>query len=348
MANSQIVSPEIREIVGVQYLRGLAAMLVVMHHLYFSDTQLGPFGVQIFFVISGFVMWYTTAKANVSMATFWRRRLVRIVPLYWIFLSTLLAIALSMPQFLKTTVIQLGAVVQSFLFIPHYHTVQRELIAPILIPGWSLNYEMFFYFLFGAALLLRAGALRAILVGLILWSLVLIGALLNPKDAVAATYTSPALLLFLDGIGLAIVYGASNFRITLLGLALICVDAVMRSSRAPDFGLSGGFGELLPVAIVAVTIALERWLRRVPNVALHTIGNASYSIYLSHIFFLRLFELQWSHVQTMLTSGAIHLIYLALAFVFAVAGGIAVHYFIERPVLLVFHKWQIVRPARSA
>ena len=347
MAKSQIGSPENKEILGVQYLRGIAAMLVVMHHLYFKDTQLGPFGVQIFFVISGFVMWYTTVKSHMSAVTFWRRRLVRIVPLYWIFLSTLLVIALLAPQYLKTTAIRPEAVIQSFLFIPHFHTVQTELIAPILIPGWSLNYEMFFYLLFGAALFLRSDALRVTIVVLLLWSLVLIGGLLNPKQPITATYTSPALLLFLDGIGLAIAYNASNVRTALLGMLLICVDAVMRSTRVPDFGLSGSLGALLPVTIVAATIAVEGLLKRIPNPALHAIGNASYSIYLSHLFFLRLSELQWRHLQGLVTSEAIHLSYLVLAFVFAVAGGIAVHYFVERPVLLAFQKRQIVS-ARSA
>jgi exopolysaccharide production protein ExoZ len=285
----------------------------------------------------------------VSVVAFWRRRLVRIVPLYWIFLSILVVIALITPEYLRTTAIQPEAIVKSFLFIPHYHSVQKELIAPILIPGWSLNYEMFFYFLFGAALLVRSDALRAIIVGLLLWSLVWVGGLFDPKEAIAATYTSPSLTLFFDGISLAIIYKASNVRTALLGLTLICADAAMRSTRSSGaFGLSEGLGALLPVMIVAGTLALEGWLRRVPNVVMHAIGNASYSIYLSHLFFLRLSELEWRHIQARFSDTAIQLSYLALAFVFAIAGGIAVHYFIERPVLLAFRKSQIFGSARSA
>jgi exopolysaccharide production protein ExoZ len=342
MAEAQISNPKNREIIGVQYLRGVAAMLVVIHHLYFSDTQLGPFGVQIFFVISGFVMWYTTTESYASALDFWRRRLVRIVPLYWIFLSILLAIALSTPQYLKTTAISLSAVIQSFLFIPHYHTVQRDLIAPILIPGWSLNYEMFFYALFGVTLLSKSIALRATIVALLLWSFVLIGGLFNPKEAIAATYTSPALLLFVDGIALAIAYTASNVRTVILGLVLICVDAVTRSAHASaNFGLSEGLGSLLPVAIVGATLALEGLLSRAPSALLHMIGNASYSIYLSHLFFLRIAELQWRHIQEVVTSGAVHMSWLALTFVFAVSGGIVVHYFVERPILRAFQRNKI-------
>src|SRR5258708_14745058 len=125
------------EIIGIQYLRGVAAVLVVLHHLYFGDTQLGPFGVKIFFVISGFVMWHTTVAANISTMVFWRRRIVRIVPLYWIALSILLAVALSASQYLKSTAITPENFRKSFRFIPQFHAVQK-IIAPILIPGWSL------------------------------------------------------------------------------------------------------------------------------------------------------------------------------------------------------------------
>src|SRR3984893_12183238 len=214
-----------KELIGVQYLRGIAVILVVLHHLCFNNTQLGPFGVKIFFVISGLVMWHTTVGADISVMSFWHRRLVRIVPLYWISLSILVAIALSAPQALKTTVITPENVVKSFLFIPHYHTVQK-FIAPILIPGWSLNYEMFFYFIFGIALLVKSHALRATMIGVLLWSLVLLGLLLNPEDAATATYTNPDVLLFFDGIILAMIYRTYNIDSVICGLILICVGVL--------------------------------------------------------------------------------------------------------------------------
>src|SRR5258708_32725989 len=282
-----------KELIGVQYLRGIAVILVVLHHLCFNNTQLGPFGVKIFFVISGFVMWHTTVGADISVMSFWHRRLVRIVPLYWISLSILVAIALSAPQALKTTVITPENVVKSFLFIPHYHTVQK-FIAPILIPGWSLNYEMFFYFIFGITLLVESRAFRAVTIGGILWTLVLLGLSLNLEGAAAATYTSPDLLLFFDGIILAIIFRSYNVGSVVLGSILICVG-VLSIRVSGDFGLFDNFIGLSPALIVAGFLALEPALRRAPNLLLHMIGNASYSIYLSHLFFLRLSELGWRH-----------------------------------------------------
>jgi exopolysaccharide production protein ExoZ len=330
-----------KELIGVQYLRGVAAMLVVLHHLYFYDTQLGPFGVKIFFVISGFVMWLTTAAVDVSPVLFWRRRLVRIVPLYWLFLSLLVAIALTLPQHLKSTDITPETAVKSFLFIPHFHAVQK-FIAPILIPGWSLNFEMFFYFIFGIALLIKPAARRAIIVGIILWGLVLLGLSLHPEGAVAATYTSPDLLLFFDGIILAMIYRAYSIDSAMLGVILICIGVLLQFIGAPgDLRLFDNFIGLSPALIVAGTLALEHVIRRAPSSVLHTIGNASYSIYLSHLFFLRLSELGWWHLVAVGSSEVLEVIYLAFSSIFAIGGGVTVHYFIERPMLLLFHQRKI-------
>lgn len=335
-----------KELIGVQYLRGIAVILVVLHHLCFNNTQLGPFGVKIFFVISGFVMWHTTVGADISVMSFWHRRLVRIVPLYWISLSILVAIALSAPQALKTTVITPENVVKSFLFIPHYHTVQK-FIAPILIPGWSLNYEMFFYFIFGITLLVESRAFRAVTIGGILWTLVLLGLSLNLEGAAAATYTSPDLLLFFDGIILAIIFRSYNVSSVVLGSILICVG-VLSIRVSGDFGLFDNFIGLSPALIVAGILALEPALRRSPNLLLHMIGNASYSIYLSHLFFLRLSELGWRHFVAFGSGEVLEATYVAFAFVFAVAGGIAVHYFIERPILILFHPSKIANSTKPA
>jgi exopolysaccharide production protein ExoZ len=331
----------VKELIGVQYLRGIAAMLVVLHHS--GATQLGPFGVNIFFVISGFVMWATTAAIDVSPLVFWRRRLVRIVPLYWLFLSLLVAVAVSAPQYLNTTEITPENVIKSFLFIPHFHVVQK-FIAPILIPGWSLNYEMFFYFIFGIALVIKSETRRAIAIVIFLWSLVLLGLSFHPAGAVAATYTNPGLLLFLDGVILAMIYRARNIGSVTLGAILVGIGVLTRAiGVTDDFGLFAG---LSPVLIVAGTLALEPALRRAPSVLLHTAGNASYSIYLSHLFFLRLSELGWRHFVGGGSSRVLDATYVTFSLIFAIGGGIAIHYFIERPMLLLFHQNKIA--ARSA
>lgn len=105
---------------------------------------------------------------------------------------------------------------------------------------------------------------------------------------------------------------------------------------------------LAPALIFAGTLVLEPAICRAPSFLLHTIGNASYSIYLSHLFFLRLFELVWRDFVTLGLSGILKLTYVVLAFIFAIAGGRAVHYFIERPLLLLFQQKKVVTAVANA
>lgn len=336
-----------KELIAVQYLRAAAVVMVVLHHLlstngieYLLVPRLGGFGVEIFFVISGFIMWHTTATADISAAEFWRRRIIRIVPLYWFFLSIVVIVALLLPQLFYSTVVTPKNVLKSFLFIPHYHLVQTNVIAPILIPGWSLNYEMFFYLLFGLAVFVPSRTWRAVILAVQLLGLVLLGRIFQPTDAVAATYTSPELLKFLDGMVLAMIYRASGLNNPRLGFALIVVGVFFSPLIAVSsvFGMIDGFAGLSSTFIVAGSLAFEAVVRRAPNAVFHAVGNASYSIYLSHLFFLRLSELLWRHFALFGSSRALDATYIACALTFAVGGGIAVYYCIERPILFAFRR----------
>jgi exopolysaccharide production protein ExoZ len=343
-----------KELIGIQYLRGVAVALVVIHHLYTSEIkslfipQLGGFGVEIFFVISGFIMWHTTAETNISVASFWRHRIVRIVPLYWIFLSIIVIAALLAPESFRSTIITPENTLKSFLFIPHFHVVQK-IIAPILIPGWSLDYEMYFYFLFGVTLLVPSRPLRAGLIGVLLVGLVAFGLVVQPEGAVAVVYTNPNLLKFLSGVILAILYRSDRLRGTLLGLMLLLIGICVHSISVPeDYRLFEGLVGISPTIIVAGALALEPALRRSPSVLLHTIGNASYSIYLSHLFFVRLLELGWRHFLLFGSSEVLDVTYVAFAFAFAMIGGIIVYYGIERPMLSLLQRRRAPMSAKAA
>lgn len=112
--------------VGVHYLRGLAALMVVYFHLfgYQISTPLsmfagGEFGVDMFFVISGFVMWITTERGNVTPQEFVTRRIVRVVPLYWLFTLLLVAITVLFPGLAPRTAVSFELVAKSLAFVPH-------------------------------------------------------------------------------------------------------------------------------------------------------------------------------------------------------------------------------------
>jgi exopolysaccharide production protein ExoZ len=135
---------------GIQILRGLAALLVLIHHV-LEESQplfgghipsplvlLGASGVDIFFVISGFIMYYTNRHRfgrKDAPVDFLGRRIIRIVPLYW--LCTIAVVLLQIGGLYahkKITGTTLGL---SLLFLPNANIVHGV--------GWTLNYEMYFY-----------------------------------------------------------------------------------------------------------------------------------------------------------------------------------------------------------
>ena len=162
----------------VQALRAFAALSVAVWHVLHDAIPLDPSGhierwhnalpwasgVDLFFVISGFVMVYASAELfgrRSSPMTFMARRLIRIVPLYWGATTLFLVVALATPSSVSQAGFGLADVVMSYAFLP---TSRPDgTIQPIYSLGWTLNYEMFFYVVFAACIVLpRRRALAAV------------------------------------------------------------------------------------------------------------------------------------------------------------------------------------------
>lgn len=141
-----------QKINNIQALRAFAAVAVAIFHtgLVLPHLQpIGSFGVDIFFVISGYIMARILAT---NSSFFLRRRLIRIVPPYWAMTLLLFLFALLFPQLLEATRASGTELWKSLLFIPYYKS--NGVLEPLLFVGWSLNYEMFFYLTISAGLLL--------------------------------------------------------------------------------------------------------------------------------------------------------------------------------------------------
>lgn len=123
---------------SIQILRALAALLVVFAHFEYVKPVVGSCGVDIFFVISGFIMAYIVNK---SADSFLYRRIIRIIPLYYAVTFFTAGLYLVKPSWFRNVVFTPEALVKSLLFIPY----QIKNSGPILTLGWTLNYEMFFY-----------------------------------------------------------------------------------------------------------------------------------------------------------------------------------------------------------
>lgn len=161
----------------------LVTAMAVLQVRLFADGDgmlplIGSGGVDIFFVLSGFVIWHTAEQAPVWAVEFLRRRVVRIVPLYWAMSILALAIAGIAPTLVRSTVFDLRHAIASLMFVPWRNPAltalnAKELLVPVIVPGWTVNFEMMFYLLF--ALTLRsAGTARLLLLGSLLLGLYLV------------------------------------------------------------------------------------------------------------------------------------------------------------------------------
>jgi exopolysaccharide production protein ExoZ len=336
------VARDAQQIVSIQYMRAFAAIGVVLHHslgptfinrgLAPPDT-IGESGVDLFFVISGFIMWVTTRRRETSPRAFIYHRLIRIVPLYWIFTFMFLAIKLASKH---NEPISWEDLVRSLFFIPVYDASLFQKTSAFYFLGWTLMYEMFFYGIFAAGLLLPRGTqLVAIITSLLF--LAGLGTVLSFDRGMSFTYTSPLLLEFAAGCVIGKLYEKQLFPSHVIGCMILLVGTLALVS--PIWNIPESLHQRtmlwgLPCALIVFgTLSLEDIARRSPLPTFVLLGNASYSIYLSHMIFLLMFNLVVQRMKLFDDMRILVPIYLMVGSTIAVIGGIVVHELIERPIL---------------
>ena len=298
---------------SIHYLRAIAAVMVVAVHVF--DYGLVPIddeslvhwleeGVAIFFVISGFVMVTSTRGRAIGPAEFMRRRILRVVPLYWVLTLGWLAYA---------TDWDIGHLASSLMFLPSPDPVTGVMRSPILEPGWSLNFEMFFYLVFAAVLILPEKLrLWSVAIALVLFLQSAEWFDLPPN---IAYFASQNLLLFVAGMALA----RFNLRLPVWASAAGFAGLAV----APQFTDNFILCVFVPaVAIVAGARSLDGHLRKWQLPSL--LADASYAIYLSHLFTLQVCSI---FVAPYLPGPVALVVILALS----CAVGILVHRRIENP-----------------
>jgi exopolysaccharide production protein ExoZ len=327
-------------VVTIQYLRAVAAALIVFQHamgipafIYYT-AHFGTVGVDLFFMISGFIMWTTTRDQGRGPAAFWLARIIRIVPLYWLFTAAYVAAALVTPESFFKLKLDPAHIVKSFLFIPAEHP-NLGLPAPVFTLGWTLNYEAFFYLFFGVCLLIRDLRLRFIVLAAIFCGLVALGAWLQPTGPILSSYLDPVMLEFLSGIVLAILAPYLARCGAVLGTLLFAGGAVwIGVVYGYDMALPRLISHAIP-SIMAVTgaLMLEPWARAHQSRVGLLLGDASYSIYLVHPFAQRVFLLAVIHTVGLTNINAT--VYIFSAFCIAIVAGVVCYLVLERPVLYV-------------
>lgn len=338
-------------IVSIQYLRAAAALMVVFFHAegmvaeYFNVgwPSFGAAGVDIFFVISGFIMWITTAPERTTPSSFVVNRVVRIVPLYW--LATLLLYGGWLIFRDSTQWPPVSNLLQSLFFIP-FISARTANIQPLLIAGWTLNYEMFFYAVFACAFLV-ARRYRLLFIGVVLGSLVASRYLVVPSRGITMTYTSPLLIEFIVGCLLGFRYERDALPGFAIAAVLLVTGSVLLliSGMLPASSIGGGrfvrWG--LPAFLVVVgALSLEPLLTewRLPML----LGNASYSIYITHSVVLSTFKsavlIATKTLSPLLIGG-----FVVVGCGASVVVGVLVYRFVETP--LVTRLKQAVAAARD-
>lgn len=320
---SAAASPPPARWLGIQYLRGLAACGVVAFH-YFDgpmapagyDFMAGSYGVDLFFVISGFIM-FAVARTE-PVGRFLERRLSRIYPLYWI--ATAVAVA---GYWGFDRIHPSGTeLVQSLALWPHFSEAHRTQIWPVLVPGWSLSYELYFYALFAAGLAMR----RPVLVPVLAIALAIcLGALLHPQSAPLRVATNPVLAEFAAGLVVAAAALAARGWLALFTAWLGLLAGALLATGAPREAIG-----VAAAILVAATVLTERG-GRLPDLALpRVLGDASYSIYLFHSPILLVIERTTRPANSpgLAATGS-----AALAIGGTVALCVVLHFVLEKPLL---------------
>lgn len=348
-------SAETPPLLSLQVLRAVAALLVLIHHAgYDADTIAERtaraafgldrffdwgFGIHLFFVISGFIMvrtarGYGSARGGVVFLT---RRIIRVVPLYWLMTSLVLVGAVVAPELLNMPTGGLAVALGSYLFVP-VHRDGGEL-RPVLGQGWTLDYEMFFYVLFAMSMLLpRRQGLAGLASALI--GLVLIGRFAHPANAALGVWTDTLLLEFLFGLGIGLVQEAGarlGARAAGAGVTIGVGSAIaFGPACAACGGVQAWIDQGIPAAlIVAACVLGPIWPVTRGTLILAAIGDASYSLYLSHPFVIRVLRNAWLAVMpSTVPLGA----ELTLGCAAAVAAALVLHRCVEAPMTFWLQK----------
>lgn len=312
-----------KRIHNVQHLRGFAALIVVMHHCFWTAREYDMFpvmqtlfrswggsGVDIFFVISGFIMVTIQSRKHRDGVEFFVNRIIRIVPIYW-FLTLLLAGMITFLPFLfRSHTAEPMHLLTSLFFLSTFVNGH----APVINMGWTLEYEFLFYSVFALTLWLKNAITSALATAVVMVMLVVFGG-----------YS--VILEFVYGMAVAALIirapGLSKFW-PLVGLVGVLTYLASIGIKFPD-GMRAVYWGLPATLIVYAAVAGPQIRSR----SVGFIGNASYSIYLIQIFTIPpLFKLVTALGITSISTDLLCLI----AFIGTVIAGSLFYLLFEKPV----------------
>ncbi len=284
----------------VQLLRGIASLLVVLMHATVNAKDIwklnflggffsfGGAGVDIFFVLSGFIITYTSMsllRNSINFRKFFKRRFVRIFPVYWIIGAVFLAIQIVLPAFYNTPFTKTqGNLIRTFFLFP-----EHEMLNGV---SWTLSYELFFYMLFSLSFLIKKkNILTAFYVFYVLSIIFLPFIYPGLYDQLWSRFVFyPMNIEFFMGIAAALIIP----RISLKTSVVFLITGALAFITAGVFANNGYylFDNLFNRVVIFgipsffIVAAIVRW-ELGNNFSIHNLllrlGEASYSLYLIHL-----------------------------------------------------------------
>jgi peptidoglycan/LPS O-acetylase OafA/YrhL len=340
-------------IAAIQLLRALAAITVAAGHIAFAFADhLGPglglaplwrsdwpgqLAVMLFFILSGHVMVLASAGQFGSpgaRSLFWRRRFIRIMPPYW--LATLMLAAIFLTLF--PAPIDAAKFAKSLALVPYWPDTGHLRPMPFLWVGWTLLYEMIFYFIFG--LFLAWPRQRALLgVAGVLAALIIAGTWVPPVNPFLFVVTRPVSVMFATGMAIALWRtGGGEAPAWLRWLALAGSALAAWLVPAPVLSSALGWDYLAWAGLPALLIAFAALGGPLPlpgTRAINRAGDISYAIYLFHVPIAWLWLWVWPYVPGF-DPGPWD--YFISAMAATVAGGWLFHLWLERPMTLALNR----------
>jgi exopolysaccharide production protein ExoZ len=320
---------------NLHVLRVIAALGVVYYHITSEAglnlrANIGSRGVDVFFVISGFIIAYIGSK---KPDQFLLRRMIRIVPFYWAATLFVFAVVLVKPDLLRTTHAdwkQLGA---SLAFIPRLPPGGEQF--PTLVLGWSLNFEMFFYLWFALALKLKPGVIAPLVCAAMIGAFTAIVHVLGVDNAILTFWARPIVLEFVFGIGVYYLFTwealkppkAVLIALIIASFALICYGEAewIDHYRVIVAGIPSF------VLVLSALLVEKHYQFTTQNKTMFLVGEASYIIYLIHPYIIyTVLRVAVGH-RELGTAMIVPLILglLALTSFF----GVLIHLYFEKPVM---------------
>lgn len=316
--------------ISVQILRAVAVLMVVLFHVLNKAQTIGvtesqPFtvgaaGVDLFFIISGFIMVYITNNRNVSFSDFISKRLIRILPLYW-FMTTIAAVVYILYPSLINSQNGNTTIINSYTLFPTADTL-------LLTVAWTLRYEFIFYFIFSFSILL--GMQKYFICAAIITMLTSLS-FFNPQGFYTSFITNPIMIEFV--IGMALYYlvenikkGSYSYLMIITGIATLLATNMLGYDI--DYRVLC-YSTSMALIFLGVT-TLEHRIKGSDNMASRIFkrtGDASFSIYLTHIFSIGIVSFAFNHHVPLFN----RVTFIPISIAFSVIAGIICYEFIEKP-----------------